>query len=265
MKLGAIVVLYNTKIDESTSINTSVDYLDQLVIFDNSTDTNIQQYNNNYVKADNIIYLSKNKNCGLSKAYNVAKPYLKDNDFVILMDDDTSFNQDYFLAIRKIQDENIYAPLIYVNKNLVNPNYRTNNLISSILKQKKYNNQQSIKTLENTNRLGAINSGIILPQSFLQNYQFDESLFLDCIDWRLSDDIYKLGFQLKILPVEINQNFSINNLSKINNSSLIHRLEIRLNDLKNYDKKVYFINKLIVILRYVIDTKKFWLIKYIFY
>lgn len=267
MKLGSIIVLYNKKIDESHSYNSAKNHVDNIVLFDNTVVKELQDYNQKYAQEHGLNYITLHKNCGLSKAYNECFNYFRqtDVDNVILMDDDTSFNQDYFDAITTIKDNNIYAPIIYCDNRIVNPHYRTGCIFNSYLKQKKYSKLENLKKLENTNRLAAINSGLVLPKSFVDKYHFDESIFLDCVDWKLCDDAYKMGYNIKILPTKIEQNFSVNELANTNMESLQKRFEIRLTDLKNYSKKLYFLNKLALIMVYILNTRKLGFLKYLFY
>ena len=79
----AVVVLYNTFVNDSITINNlkkihshSVD----IIVVDNST----KDFNNEKeTKANNWTYLSMNGNAGLSKAYNRALDYLKDEDIIL--------------------------------------------------------------------------------------------------------------------------------------------------------------------------------------
>lgn len=80
----AVVVLYNTFVNDSITINNlkkihshSVD----IIVVDNST----KDFNNEKeTKANNWTYLSMNGNAGLSKAYNRALDYLKDEDGIFI-------------------------------------------------------------------------------------------------------------------------------------------------------------------------------------
>lgn len=267
MGLGAVIVVYNTHINESTTFNSlKNDYHGKLVIWDNSTDDIIREKNKQFSIENNIDYLTLNQNVGLSKAYNQVIDYYQDKDIshLVLFDDDTILSDEYLLALSKgnFEKKTIYAPQIYNGDVLVNPTYFNHNQLVEFFKKKKYGSLERVKELVGTNKLSAINSGLIIPFDIFTHFRYDENIFLDCVDFYFCQKAYNYGYIIDILDATISQNYSFEELD--NNKDESKRLEIRLKDNKAFCPKYFFINKLIIIAVYVLNSKNFSYMKYLF-
>lgn len=205
MNFFAIVVLYNTFVNDSITINNlkkihshSID----IIVVDNSTE---DFDNEKETKVNNWTYLSMHGNAGLSKAYNAALDYLKGKDgIVIWFDDDTNVTQDYFDVLERSSFVNpqtdIFAPLIQgQDERFWSPN-EYHWLKNKQLKRK----EQKI----DENRFNAINSCTAVRLSVYQNYRYTERLFLDQVDHQFFEDQRELGRKFKKLDVVIHHNFS---------------------------------------------------------
>lgn len=117
--IGAAVVLYNPSINEVNNINSYVNSVDYVVVFDNSDVNNydlISKYVSEYEK---IIYMSEEKNLGLCVALNKAIDTLSrlGCDWALLFDADSKLGCDlvevYSKAITSYQDEKValFAPV----------------------------------------------------------------------------------------------------------------------------------------------------------
>lgn len=269
-KFGAVIVLYNTKLDESITINSFYknNPFDCVLILDNSTNQEYEEYNESKSKEFGFTYHSFKKNLGLSKAYNYATNYFKsiDVDYICLWDDDTEITSEYIngLSTFNFTKERVYAPYIFHNDVLVNPSYFSRNPLITIIKGRKYRSVEKVGELVGSNKLYAINSGLIIPKQIFTSFVYDENIFLDCVDHYFCQEMYKKGNIIDIFPVSINQNYD-NEESKIRSyEDNITRLQIRLKDLKQVDRKYFFINKCLVLLPLFLSTKDFRYIKLIF-
>lgn len=233
MNFFAIVVLYNTFVNDSITINNlkkiyshSID----IIVVDNST----KDYNNEKeTKANNWTYLSMNGNAGLSKAYNRALDYLKNEDgIVIWFDDDTNVTQEYFdeleQSVKEFKDYDIFVPVIQGQDGKYwSPN-----------EARFFKNKQIKMCSQNipNDKINAINSCMAVRLAVYNAYRYDERLFLDQVDHNFFYDQRKLKRKVKILNVVIHHNFSTKSRMK-NIESLKTRYRIMIPDFLTYSSK----------------------------
>lgn len=233
MNFFAVVVLYNTFVNDSITINNlkkihshSID----IIVVDNSTkDLN----NEKETKANNWIYLSMNGNAGLSKAYNRALDYLKDEDgIVIWFDDDTNVTQEYFdaleLSAKDFKDGDIFVPVIQGQDGKYwSPN------------EARFFKNKQIKTCSQNipnDKINAINSCMAVRLAVYKDYRYDERLFLDQVDHNFLYDQRKLKRKVKILNIVIHHNFSTKSKMK-SIETLKTRYRIMIPDFLTYSSK----------------------------
>ena len=201
----AVVVIYNSNIKESTTLNNLQGiacYEIKTIVVDNSTH---DMGNEIECRKKNLIYISMNGNAGLSRAYNKALGYIKDEDAIVIwFDDDTNVTQEYFdvlnMEANKNADVDIFAPIIQgQDGRFWSPNeyhYLKNKQLKRI--------NQNI----NNNRFNAINSCTAVRISVYKNYRYTEKLFLDQVDHQFFEDQRHLGRKFKKMDVIIQHNFS---------------------------------------------------------
>jgi len=124
-----ILVLYKCIIEYSVSyltISKSLAYANKkgiLFIFDNSPD--FQSIKNIDISIwEKFIYIHCPENKGLGFAYNSGADYARENniDWVVLLDQDTSFSEDYIYQLKKSIDLypniKLFAPIIKLKNNI---------------------------------------------------------------------------------------------------------------------------------------------------
>lgn len=270
MKFGAIIVNYNLNIDESKTYNCFKKNFDgDVIVIDNSTSEKFTSYNQKICSDDNIDYKSFGENIGLSKAYNYGVTHLKRKnvDFIITLDNDTNIPNEYFELLNSFNfdSKTVYAPLVYnQNKQLTSPTYHDDNYIIDFFKQRKYGNLKTIQQLIPNKNIYAINSGLIIPVDLFESFSYNEDLFIDCVDHNICKELYVLGYTINIFPVNIYQNYSTEEIGNNSLKNNEHRLLLRLNDVKTYNSKTYFINKLLILTMYSLRSKDIRYFKYIF-
>ncbi len=268
-KIIYAIVIYNKKITNSKTYQALQDY--NIIIYDNSDQNSIQQFNADYAYNHHIKYLTMHQNVGLSKAYNQIINTIKHKnyDYIVLFDDDTVIDHFYLDALNNLpQPSNIvYTPIIKQNNIMINPRYTNKNFIIEAIKRLQYNNITKLKSLEGTNHLYAINSGLIIPMHFFDHFTYNEAIFLDCVDDYFCQQVYQQGYIIKILDVVLQHSFHMNELSNKSYDDLQTRVQGRFKDLKVYNNKHhfnYFIMKLAFIIQYIIRTKDIRFLKLIF-
>lgn len=233
MNFFAIVVLYNTFVNDSITINNLKkihSHSINIIVVDNSTE---DLNNEKETKANNWTYLSMNGNAGLSKAYNRALDYLKNEDgIVIWFDDDTNVTQEYFDALeqnaKEFKDYDIFVPVIQGQDGKYwSPN-----------EARFFKNKQIKICSQNipNDKINAINSCMAVRLAVYKTYRYDERLFLDQVDHNFFYDQRKLKRKVKILNVVIHHNFSTKSKMK-SIESLKTRYRIMISDFLTYSSK----------------------------
>ncbi len=265
-----LVVLYNKLINDSQTINQLLKcHIKDILIIDNSEQRAIIKQNELIAKEQNLKYIANHQNLGLSKAYNKAIAGIDPNQYqyVVLLDDDTIINDDYLHKVQNLsyQENTIYVPYVYNQlQQLTSPCYHDDNFLKEHLIKPKYMHKDKLKQLENTNLLYGINSGMIIPLSFFHQFQYNENIFLDCVDHYCCQQAYQLGYNIKIIDAQLSQNYNTQEIAQNSFEQNKKRLLIRLHDIKNYQHKYYFTNKLVCIMMYVLNTKDLRYLQFIF-
>ncbi len=226
------VVLYNKDIRESLTCKQLLgirQHNTKIYILDNST---IQNSNELYALKYQWIYINMGGNAGLSKAYNCFLEQLPVEDgVVIFLDDDTAIIQEYFdeleMAVSMYKDCDIFTPIIIGNdKKIWSPN-RAGFLKNSFI--------TDVKEKISDTEYNAINSGTAVRKSVLNNYRYDERLFLDQVDHKFYYDQRKAQRRFYKMQTVILQNFSQRN-SDFDAESIWVRLQVRLKDIMEYGR-----------------------------
>lgn len=236
----ALVVIYNKKCSDSKTLKLLKNYRKRLniIVFDNS----IENFNNGeYCKKYNIEYYTLNKNLGLSKAYNYVVERLNknDNDYIIILDDDTDLNINYFKEVFekiKIKKYDVMLPIVKSNNQIISP--------SNVQFQCRVKRINEISKIDYRN-ITAINSGMIVRLSLYNQIQYSEDMFLDYVDHDFMKKVRTLNLNIHILNSEIDQNFSRNQKGSLKGE--LFRFNIYKKDFRIYCKKsnrmlYYYIN-----------------------
>jgi len=182
MKILAILVTYYPSIEDvSANILSFIDYIDKLIIWENTPHNYNEKFKLNLFRnKDKVIFMGKGKNMGLAFAFNRAYDFMFHNSnqytHLLLMDQDSKWInfKDFYNAINNLPQDAIYTP---------NVNYELEQG-HGILK---------VKT--------CINSGTIIPIEVLKIIgKFNEIYSVDCVDYdfcfkasRRNINIYKLS------------------------------------------------------------------------
>jgi len=176
-KFLILIVLYEFKVKDSLSYNSllkSSQYLSEskLILWDNSLSA--QSVNEHICDFSCIEYIHTPENMSLSKIYNRVIQENEGYDYMIILDQDSSFSSDFFeklnSAILKHSTINLFLPLIRAKQAIVSPgDYKI--FKGSYWKKEKYGVIKAKNIL-------AINSGMVINFDYLKNNYmgYDERL-----------------------------------------------------------------------------------------
>lgn len=228
----AVVVVYNKSCNDSNSIRGIRKYAPKIpiIVYDNSTE---DYGNEKYCIANNYIYLTQHANVGISKAYNyvIDNVKLMDDDYVVMLDDDTHLNAEYFNEVfnkSKVTNLDVMLPIVVANNKIISP-YN-------------YYKKTRTKMIESANdidmkKVSGINSGMAIRAAMLKKSRYNEALFLDYVDYDFMKRVHQKNGNIYIMNSVIKQEFQYFNYDKRNIKSALFRFQIDLRDYKQLCKE----------------------------
>ncbi len=228
-----ICVVYNKFIDQISSLNVFYElkkkHDDVIVqIYDNSKEE-IAKKNQETTALGylDIIYIWNNGNIGLSKSYNKALSESKLEDWLFFADDDTSFPVSYLEKVYSYTHQDNVSSVV---SGII---YSQSGAIISPLRKIDHN---GLKLNGDTicKEVYCINSGLCVKREIYEIIGFyNETLFLDMIDYWLFDELskYKMN-KVMILDERIMQDFSGGGRSAL--KTMLVRFRIYKKDFSNY-------------------------------
>ena len=243
-KFLILIVVYECKVKESLSyisLLKSSEYLSnsKLILWDNSP--SIQSiYTDNISSLQQAEYIHTPENMSLSKIYNRVIQENEENDYLIILDQDSSFSSDYLeklnSAITKHPSINLFLPLIKSEQTIVSPgDYKI--FKGSYWKKERYG-------IIDAKNILAINSGMVINFNYLKNIYkgYDERL-----RFYGTDTFFMLDY------AENNDFLFVIDYVFKHKSALLDRDE-------NVDKQIIRLNDLFFAWRIIHEHKKFNLI-----
>lgn len=229
--LYIIIVLYKTKLEDSLTFkalkkNLSLlkDLGSKILIYNNSPEIEIPQSN------DYVIY-TPTENLMLAGAYNYALQKAIENkaQWLLLLDQDTELNQDYFerlnAFLNKTDVSSVYdvvVPTLSIGDKHLSPiaYYKSTGPFISHLNKPLRNNEDVVQYVTNEGKnYAAFNSASLLSIEILQRINgFDENYPLDMLDHKYYHLLNKLGAKIYILDAHLKHTLSL--LEKENTMSV---------------------------------------------
>lgn len=180
MKIAAVAILFNPDYKCVTNIESYYDFVDKIYIFDNSE-------NNHFISEKltilpKIAYHQDGENRGLSKRLNEAcESAIRDGfDWLLTMDQDSTFILDSFIK---------YINCFYA--------YKTKENVSMFATTNTRSNNKSLEVCDCVEDRGIMTSGTLLNLKLFRKIgQFDEALFIDCVDHDYCIRTYLAGYKI---------------------------------------------------------------------
>jgi len=231
MTFYAIIVIYNYKLDHSSSFNACLTFLKRqdfrILLFDNST----EPIGDPAIKG--VTYIPMGGNKGIGGAYAAALDYVPkvSDSCVLLLDQDSIISDEYFFTIVETMVNHseimIVAPLVYDTGGLLSPGKM------GLIKAKRF----GAHGIKMNKGITFINSGLCIRASVFSTVAFDQGLFLDYID----HDFFRRYHQafpietIKVMDDKIIQSFSGTETSPI--SVKLARFKIYIKDYCRFNRK----------------------------
>ena len=198
IKIIAVVVVYRPDKELlQSNLNSLLDGVDNILIWENSPELNIKPW----FKSNKIIYLNDGGNVGISKALNFAWRYAKNNGFthLLTMDQDSCFKN--FIEFRNTcllydkESNCVFGPLVTPINDT-----RPSNKIYEV-------------SIDNY----LITSGMLIPLSVLDKVGgYNENFFVDVVDLDFNLRVLRSGYKiLKNLNGVLVQHFGIPSEKKL--------------------------------------------------
>ncbi len=205
------------------------------ILFDNSEDPVLISKNTEFAWKHDCIYYGFGYNCGLSKAYNlVIKENLKDGDFLMILDDDTSLDDSYVsLVLNRIRqsDSLVFSP--------ININGRDNSIDSpKVFGDSRMLKSHSILLHDKDKELyNSINNGTVVSKKAYDIIgPYDEDLFVYFTDAYFYAMLYIHDIKTEIIDVRNICDFSIRSTD---HRKIVHRLKIIKKDGYHFYRTIY--------------------------
>lgn len=235
MQINCIVVLYNKKIRDSSTLTFFIDHPTikniKVLVYDNSI-SNLG--NKKEALRYGWDYLSSGKNVGISKAYNIAIKYTRSNSqfnddttYFMLLDDDANLKESYFIYLRKTLKKSrvqIGVPIIKVNNQVLSP--------ARVGMFGRISLVNDVSVLSRGN-ITAINNGMVIKANIFDSIHYNNNLFIDYVDHDFMRQARESKIKITVFNYVLNHNMSIVDES-INEKSRLMRFKIFCSDLKKY-------------------------------
>lgn len=187
-KIAAIVILYNPCVDVVNNIKTYINYVDLIILVDNTEEKEFSEYASCYIvdtlskiMAGKVKYIPLNKNYGIAKALNIGiKEAAKEKiTYVITMDQDSKFKNNIISVYEKFLNQKEYG------KYILTPMYDTGRNQG---KKKHVLYEKMNYTMQSAN---LFNSKIFDDIGF-----FKEDFFIDVVDYEYCLRAKQKGYQI---------------------------------------------------------------------
>lgn len=232
-----LFVIYQTRVSLSPDFLALTGKGFSVSVFDNSFKEEYLSYNREYCERNHITYLTEGKNIGLSKAYNqFIDLYVKDNDYLMILDADTSVDEGYLLRLKNeiIPDHpqvEVFSP--------ININRKSGETDSPLkIRFHPFFGSETVDLKQDCyDFFKVINNGILIKGDALRKIGgFDDNIFLYFSDSYLSFALYEKGIRTLVVDYRNLCDFSFN---RLDHAALKKRLKLMKKDGRYFYRLIY--------------------------
>lgn len=205
------------------------------IVFDNSTQKEIQILNQKRARASGVIYITQGTNVGLAKAYNfVFQTFLSSDDWLVILDSDNAISETYFAEVNQAIRSNEYLAYTPINiDNLSRKIDSPRKIVNKFL----FTSSQTSKKDVSPGFLMTINNGFLVSKkAFDKVGGYNENLFLYFVDSCFSMSLYFNKIQIGILNYKNECDFSFH---KLPYKKLKNKLSLMKSDASVYYRWLY--------------------------
>ncbi|MDQ0231433.1 glycosyltransferase [Metabacillus malikii] len=240
----AVIVLYKVKVNDSKTIQSlsksllthkDLNNKIEFIIYDNSPEK--QEIDPNLFGDCKLIYVHDERNEGISTAYNYALTVANNtkSKWLLLLDHDTNLTNDYLDMIIDYNeaDRHVAAivPTIYSSGKKISPVF--SNTFKPLQDEQPGVGVQSDPVM-------AINSGSLIKVDFLNKISgFNREFPLDYLDHWLFYEVYKSGYFVNVLNVELEHDLSVMDYNNVSFTRYRSILDSEYTFYKKYKKELY--------------------------
>ncbi|MBQ5320645.1 MAG: glycosyltransferase [Oscillospiraceae bacterium] len=245
--LKPIIVIYNKSCENSPACRFAKENGLKAILCDNST---IENDNEKFAAEAGFTYIPMGGNKGLSKAYNRALEIEAEEDYYLILDDDTSLPENFIALVKahieKNPDAELLLPIVKAGEAVISP---------AVLGKWRV---RMVRKNEKVKAFTAINSGMVVKKSLFSEFSYDENLFLEYIDHDLMCYVKDKNKKLHIMEnIQLFQSFF--GLSNQTREAALRRYNIFKSDFKYFVKKHNrnrFVAALIILKRKIAAERK---------
>ncbi|MCM3763503.1 glycosyltransferase [Neobacillus niacini] len=244
MKITLVIVVYKTLIDQSTTIRSLLNAMNEdsasfknisIVIYDNSPEKQVIDLAD--FKGIEVIYQHDSRNLGIAAAYNFAWSQAKENGsgWLLLLDHDTNLTGNFIEQALDLPElpKDIVAvvPEIHSANTMISPVFSHSLRPLQMERPKPGVQEQPVM---------AINSGTLLRIEFLNEIGgFNEEFPLDYLDHWLFYEIYAKGKKVFLMDTTLEHDLSVMDYSKVSLNRYKSIINSEVKFYKNYKKDLF--------------------------
>ena len=184
MKISVICVLYDQKLTAGDTWNTLLEpvlHRAQIVLADNSDDTQLREENRSAADSCGAVYIDMQGNRGLPAAYNRAVGAAV-GEWIVIADQDTVFPGNYLQVLEEAAGKTEYdvlVPVVKAGQKILSPCLKKGSRFVPV--------ETEVLTGEAIQKAFFINAGLAFRRELLEDpeIRYDEQLFLDFVDFDL--------------------------------------------------------------------------------
>ena len=179
MKISSVTILYNFNESVLENIKTYQNFVDEVILIDNSDSREYFEKYKEFLKQ--YTYISMNGNVGIAKALNCGLNYSKEKGYnwTLTMDQDTYLENDIIEQYKKVIKQNYDEKIV-----ILSPVYKFDRV-----KTKKFEGVKEVNYVMQS-------ANLVNLKNFFEIGKFKEEFFIDMVDYEYCLRAVKKGYKI---------------------------------------------------------------------